>query len=230
MGRLTKTCIGAIRVRDVGGVCLAPMSTLFTELAVAKEEKKTESDEAKEEEKEGKGSAEGEGAEGEGAAAEEGEGGGKKKLSKKMMIIIGAVGLVLLLGGGGAALYFMGVFGHKEGTEEEHKEKEEAPKTAAVFFPLGDILVNLSGEGKRPNYLKIKITLELADEKDVPLLESLKPRIIDNFQVYLRELRIEDLRGSAGMYRLREELLLRVTEAVQPARVRDVLFQEMLVQ
>jgi flagellar FliL protein len=41
---------------------------------------------------------------------------------------------------------------------------------------------------------------------------------------------MEDLRGSAGMYRLREELLMRVTEAAQPIRVRDVLFQEMLVQ
>ena len=99
-----------------------------------------------------------------------------------------------------------------------------------VFYPLGDLLVNLAGEGKHPNFLKVKVTLQLADEKDVPLMEAIKPRIIDNFQVYLRELRIEDLRGSAGMYRLREELLLRVTEAAQPIRVRDVLFQEMLVQ
>ncbi len=64
----------------------------------------------------------------------------------------------------------------------------------------------------------------------MPIIESIKPRIVDNFEVYLRELRIDDLRGSAGMYRLREELLMRVTEAAQPVRVRDVLFQEMLVQ
>jgi flagellar FliL protein len=56
------------------------------------------------------------------------------------------------------------------------------------------------------------------------------PRIMDNFQVYLRELRIEDLKGSAGMYRLREELLVRVNAAAAPAKVRDVLFKEMLVQ
>jgi len=56
------------------------------------------------------------------------------------------------------------------------------------------------------------------------------PRIIDNFQVYLRELRLEDLRGSAGMYRLREELLTRVVAAAQPVRVKDVLFKEMLIQ
>ncbi len=56
------------------------------------------------------------------------------------------------------------------------------------------------------------------------------PRIIDNFQVYLRELRVEDLKGSAGMYRLREEMLIRVSAAVAPAKINDVLFKEMLVQ
>ncbi len=193
---------------------------------MAKDDKKPEKEEAKEEKEEK--AAEGEGGEG---SSDEGEGleGGKKKLSKKMIIILGAVGLVVLLGGGGAGLYFSGVLGgHKEGAETEQKETAKAGN--AVFYNLGDILVNLSGEGKRPNYLKIKVTLELADAKDVPLMDSLKPRIVDNFQVYLRELRIEDLRGSAGLYRLREELLLRVTEAAQPVRVRDVLFQEMLVQ
>lgn len=173
----------------------------------------------------------------------------KKKLSTKMMIIIGVVA-VLVLGGGGAGLYFSGVLGgghdsaapadaaadHVEGQatpKGEHGDVlpvEQDENVAPTFYSLGDILVNLSGDGKRPNFLKIRASLELTSEKDVPAIEALKPRIIDHFQVYLRELRIEDLRGSAGLYRLREELLLRVTEAVAPVRVRDVLFQEMLVQ
>ena len=73
-------------------------------------------------------------------------------------------------------------------------------------------------------------TLELAAEADIEHLEQVLPRIVDNFQVYLRELRIEDLKGSAGIYRLREELLLRVNAAAYPAEVRDVLFKEMLIQ
>jgi flagellar FliL protein len=145
---------------------------------------------------------------------------------KKKMIIIGAVVAVLLLGGGGG--YFMIAKKQAEKSAQAAAEAESKGKT--VYYPLGDMIVNLSGEGKHPNYLKVKISLELADEKDLPLMDTIKPRIIDNFQVYLRELRIEDLRGSAGMYRLREELLMRVTEAAQPVRVRDVLFQEMLVQ
>jgi flagellar FliL protein len=163
----------------------------------------------------------------EGTEAAEGDDEKKGAGRKKLILIAAAAFLVLGAGGGGAAFYFM----HGKKAEEGDKQAgAQDQKDKPVFFPLGDLLVNLAGEGKHPNFLKVKVTLQLADEKDIPLMDALRPRIIDNFQVYLRELRIEDLRGSAGMYRLREELLLRVTEAAQPVRVRDVLFQEMLVQ
>jgi flagellar protein FliL len=216
---------------------------------VAKEDKKSKDKEEAspkgDKPEEGKDAADGES----GGEGEEGLNPPKKKLSPKLLIIIGVVGVLVLGGGVGAALYFTGVIGGKnaattdqngvvatlkegegKATSADEASEEKGEKTPSVFFPLGDILVNLSGDGKRPNFLKINVSLELANEKDLPALEAMKPRIIDHFQVYLRELRVEDLRGSAGLYRLREELLLRVTEAVQPIRVRDVLFQEMLVQ
>lgn len=176
-----------------------------------------------------------EGAEGKEGEASSAEGvdelDGKKKANKKKLIIIGAAGLLVLLLGGGAAAFFLMHGGDKREEQKQEEHAAEAEKAGKpVYYSLGDLLVNLSGEGKHPSYLKIKVSLELADEKDIPTIEAIKPRIIDNFQVYLRELRIDDLRGSAGIYRLREELLMRVTEAAQPVRVKDVLFQEMLVQ
>jgi flagellar FliL protein len=74
------------------------------------------------------------------------------------------------------------------------------------------------------------VSLEVGSEADFEHLQSMMPRIIDNFHVYLRELRAEDLRGSAGLYRLREELLIRVQAIADPVLVRDVLFKEVLVQ
>ena len=53
---------------------------------------------------------------------------------------------------------------------------------------------------------------------------------LDHFQVFLRELRVDDLNGSAGIYRIKEELLRRVSIAVYPVEIRDVLFKEMLIQ
>lgn len=183
-------------------------------------------------EKDKKGDRDEERPEGEGAEGDESleEGGKKKKIGGKKLIMLVGGGLVLLVAIG-AGLYLSGVVGgHKEDKKEEQaKAAAEADKTIA-YYDMGDILVNLSGEGKRPVYLKIKVSLELADEKDKARMDQIKPRILDNFQVYLREIRLEDLKGSAGIYRLREELLMRVTEAAHPVRVRDVLFQEMLVQ
>jgi len=153
--------------------------------------------------------------------------GGKKKL-----IIIAVV--LLLAIGGIAAAYFTGllqpIIELITGEEATKEEEEEVDKENAVFFPLEELIVNLNAGGRKSTFLKIRISLELADGEDISRIESVMPRIMDNFQVYLRELRIEDLKGSAGMYRLREELLTRVNAAAAPAKIRDVLFKEMLVQ
>ena len=154
----------------------------------------------------------------------------KKKLPGKV-IILGIVLPLLLLSGGGA--YFMGVFGSdkKELSEAEKKKlAEEARKKNMVYFQLPDMLVNLNTTGRKVHYLKISVSLELEKQEHVRVVQTAMPRIVDNFQVYLRELRVEDLRGSAGLYRLREELLVRVNKAAAPAKVNDVLFKEMLIQ
>ena len=99
-----------------------------------------------------------------------------------------------------------------------------------MFFDLPEMLVNLNSSGRRTNFLKINISLELEEESDIKNLELLMPRIVDGFQIYLRELRVDDLRGSAGMYRLREDLLRRINEVAKPIRINDILFKEMLIQ
>ncbi|MBL6933480.1 MAG: flagellar basal body-associated FliL family protein [Rhodospirillales bacterium] len=154
------------------------------------------------------------------------DGGGKKKL----FIIIGLA--LLLVVGGSAAAYFTGLLQPLidmiagDGAQSD----EEVIAQDAIFYDLPELLVNLSTAGRKSTFLKIRISLELEKPEDVPKVESVMPRIIDNFQVYLRELRVEDLKGSAGMYRLREELLKRVGAAIAPAKINDVLFKEMLVQ
>lgn len=117
----------------------------------------------------------------------------------------------------------------KEGEKGEKGEKAGVPG-AAIFYDLPEMLVNINTAGRTRNFLKMRVSLELANETDINRVENVLPRIVDNFQVYLRELRLEDLQGAAGMYRLREELLNRVNAAVRPAQVKDVLFKEMIVQ
>lgn len=159
-------------------------------------------------------------------APEGGEEPRRRALSGKKLILFVIVPLVLvLLLGGGAAFFLMG--GKKEEVKVEEKPQ---PARALVYYNLPEILVNLNAAGRRSSFLKMTISLELENASDIPRIQAVMPRIVDNMQSYLRELRAEDLRGSAGLFRLREELLARVNAASQPAKVSDVLFQEVLVQ
>lgn len=170
------------------------------------------------------------------AEGDVGEGLPRKKFSGKKLVLFVVLPLVLLIGAG-AGLYFSGLLnsllGHKEEEEPPPPSEQPPPEEHAgppIFYDLPDMLVNLNAAGKRPAFLKIRISIQVAKQEDIPSIEHVLPRIVDNFQVYLRELRLEDLRGSAGMYRLRQELLLRISAAAFPVKVKDVLFREMLVQ
>jgi flagellar FliL protein len=153
--------------------------------------------------------------------AEGGEGKTKKKLPRKLIIIAAAA--IVVLGGGVGGYLFFGNSGHE-------KPKEAAAKPA-VFVDLPDVLVNLANAGtNRTQYLKVKVVLELPDASLVQQIQPLMPRVMDAFQTYLRELRPTDLDGSAGLYRLKEELTRRVNAALAPKRITAVLFKEIVVQ
>ncbi|MBU0800993.1 MAG: flagellar basal body-associated FliL family protein [Alphaproteobacteria bacterium] len=176
---------------------------------------------------------------------EESEGGG---LNAKKIILFIVLPLFTLLGAGGG-LYFTGAldkFLKKEPTEEHASADDHGaavdshgkpaddghggPPKTVFFLEIPDISVNLADTGSKPSYLRLKVQLELANQGDLAAVEAVMPRVVDQFQTYLRELRVRDLRGSAGIYRLQMELLTRVNSAVAPVEVKDVLFQEILIQ
>jgi flagellar FliL protein len=76
----------------------------------------------------------------------------------------------------------------------------------------------------------MSVTLELRNAEAAKTIDENKPRIMDVFNTYLRELRPSDLAGSAGIYRLREELMTRLNNTVEPELVKDILFSEIIVQ
>lgn len=165
---------------------------------------------------------------------------GKKPRNKKKLLLFAGIPVVLLLAGGGAFMSgaLDGLLGGgeaehaAEGGEEGHgaEEGEHGDAPAVTFFDIPDLLVNLNTNGRQNAFLKVQVALELDATADVETLTSLLPRIVDSFQVYLRELRPEELKGSEGLYRLKEELLLRVNKAAAPVQIRDVLFKSVLVQ
>lgn len=151
----------------------------------------------------------------------------KKKMNKKLLILFILLP-VLLIGGAVAGLFLGGFIGAKP--KEEEKVEPEHQAETAVFYDLPEMLINLSTNGKKPSYLKLKLALVLEHQEDLAHVESVLPLIVDQYQVYLRGLHVDDLQGSAGMQRLREELLMRAELVAKPIKVRDVLFSQMLVQ
>jgi flagellar FliL protein len=159
------------------------------------------------------------------------DGAAPKKGGRKKLILLA---IPLLLVAVGAGLWFGGILppllglghGEKSGTPA----KPEAQAKVPVFVDLPDLVANLNVGQRRSSFIKLKARLELARIDDQSAVMAAMPRLQDLFATYLREMRPEELRGSAGTYRLREELIARANIAVAPARVVDVLFVEMLVQ
>ena len=164
--------------------------------------------------------------EAEGAPAEGDEAAAKAK-KKKMMIMIAAAGVVVLVGGGAGA-WFTGMLG---GGKSGHGAAHDAPEPKdAIFVELPEMTVNLSAVDQGATYLKVRIALEVTDKNVASKIQPVLPRVLDAFQVYLRELRTSDLAGSAGLFRVKEELAKRVNVAIYPARIDAVLFKEILIQ
>lgn len=192
-----------------------------------------------------------------GAEVEGDEAPKKKKLP--LLFIIAPVAL-LVLGGGGAGAFFMlqpkpaaaegaeAEGGHGTEKKEEkkggHGEKKEGEGGEAdpalgkisegpdgvTFYTLPDMVVNIQSPDGKPTFLKLTLTLEMHDADLAETLQGQMPRMQDMFQGFLRELRPEDLAGSAGSYQLRAEILRRVNLIAAPSRVDAVLIEEMLVQ
>ena len=191
-----------------------------------------------------------------GAEGEDGAAPKKKKLP--LLFIVIPVALVVLGGGGGAAFFLMqpkaeaaeGDHGaeKKSGGHGKAEKKgggghgapaggeanpalgviSEGPD-GVVFYTLPDLLVTIQAPDGRPTCLKLKLTLEMKDAGLAEHLQAEMPRMMDMFQSFLRELRPEDLAGSAGSFQLRAEILRRVNLIVAPGKVDAVLIEEMLV-
>jgi flagellar FliL protein len=176
----------------------------------------------------------------------------KKKMSGKKLVLFIVLPAVLVLGGGGAAAFLLlGGSGEQHADANaghgkangDHGDAEGAGEAVpgpngttimhgddVVFVTLPEMLVNITGPDGRPAYLKLKLTLEAPDDATVAALTEHVPRVSDQFNGFLRELRTDDLSGSAGAYRLRLELLRRVNLVIAPLQINAVLIEEMLVQ
>lgn len=172
----------------------------------------------------------------------------------------GAAAVMLLGGHPAAAAEHEGAEGEKKAEKKKPEKKDEhgggehggekkegaAPAAGAdgdvghaldcegdgpCYYQMPKLVVNLSGaEGERTPYMELELVLEAASTDTFETVPNDMPRLKDQLNAYLRELRVEDLNGSGGDFRLRRELLKRFNTVIAPAKVDAVLIQGMLIQ
>lgn len=158
-----------------------------------------------------------EGAEGEeGAAAS--AGGGRKKL-----ILFGGIGFVVVLVIGAVAWFFLG---GKESDGGGHGEM----LAGSVYVEVPPLTTNMLADGAGEHFLKARVMVEVTSEEDKAKAEAKMPQLQDDWNAYLRQMRPEDVQGSAAVQRLKEGLLRRASQALAPIPVKQVLMTELLVQ
>jgi flagellar FliL protein len=165
----------------------------------------------------------------------------------KKLLMLAVAGVVVLAAAGVGGAWALGAFGGdapdaeaadgaadgKASAAGEGDAEGDGPAAEAaepIFVELPNMLVNLASESGGTRFLKLSIAVEVDEQATADRIERLAPRIVDSFQLYLRTLRADELRGPGAMFRLKEDLHVRIHQAIEPATVRDVLFKEMLVQ
>jgi flagellar FliL protein len=156
-------------------------------------------------------------------AGMEGDAGAAPGRSKKKLLIIIAAAL-LVPGGGGFGAYMFLRHGEAPAGSEPVPVVDTTPP---VFYDMPEIVIRLDG-GQGP-YLKLATVLDLAPEHTTDEIKAIEPRLLDMMQTYLIELKPDDIKGTAGMYRVRQELLRRVNDVV-PGSTKDVLFKTIILQ
>ncbi len=157
----------------------------------------------------------------------------KAKGGKRKLILLA---VPLLLAAIGAGLWFTGILPHLLGMDPKPPpaaaaaEKALAEAPPPVFVEMPEMIANLNAGARKTSYVKLRARIEVAKQEEVAAVQAAMPRLQDLFQTYLREMRPEELRGSIGTWRLREELIARASLAVAPVKVIDVLFIELLIQ
>jgi len=156
---------------------------------------------------------------------------------RRSRIILIIIVLLFIAGATAGGLYFRNPIKKMIGLPvTETAATEPPPKKVVkpedvVFCDLPDIMVTLNNQHDHGNHLvKLTVSLELDDKTDQPRVQAYIPRVVDVFQVYVRQLAVEDVVGVAQMRRLRDGLLPRINAVLAPSHVDDILFREVLVQ
>ncbi|MEQ8405117.1 MAG: flagellar basal body-associated FliL family protein [Oceanicaulis sp.] len=178
----------------------------------------------------------------EGAETETDAGEAKKGGLKKLILFVGLPVVILLLAGVAGALVFLGG-GDEEAELAEAGEQGEpgeasadAAPSASNFFENArhrefSMTVNITDAEGRTLSMVLEFAVVFTEEQVGALLdnEQVQLRLTATINEFLRTLRVEDLDGSMGNFRVKAEMLRRTNLVIAPKRADDVLILNMVM-
>jgi flagellar FliL protein len=171
----------------------------------------------------------------------------KSKISKKSIIKILLViflslasisgGLVTSMGLGGVGDLFFGQQDSKNQKETKNKGVDTSYKEQSKdlnILNMNEMIVNIKGQtlsGRTTSrFLKIQVSIVYEKSDEFDKITKRKPFLRDSFQDYLRQIDEKELIGTAGLVKLKSELLKRAQLISDNLPVKEVLISDLVIQ
>ena len=155
------------------------------------------------------------------------------KRGKKRWIIIGGLFFAVMVTAGSILFLAPGVlpeslnfFGSKEPSKPE---KKEDLKIQGFIYNMDAFVVNLA-DTEPPRYLKVKIDIESDSSKENEEYKKRLPQIRDAVLTILGSKTYKEIYDSEGKRKLKEEVILKVNQAVSGFKVKTIYFTEFVIQ
>lgn len=150
----------------------------------------------------------------------------KRKFSKKALVLSAAA--LLLLAGGGAAAYV--IWQNNGGGLGAAGPAVASGTDSSSYIEVPQMIVNLRASDGQARFLKLRFIVVASSSGKVDSIKDRLPVLLDALQPFLRELRPDDLNGSAAVFRIKEEMMARAAQSLGAGVVRDVLIQDLVQQ
>jgi flagellar FliL protein len=141
----------------------------------------------------------------------------KGKLKKIILLLVVAI---VVLGGG--AFAYLALF-------DDPSPKKTVHHKETAIMSLEPFLVNLADKDAR-RYLKVKIDLEVSNEKAVKELEKSMPRIRDHLIFLLSSKTYQDISTPEGKHQLKKEIMARMAALPMGKKISAAFFTEFVAQ
>jgi flagellar basal body-associated protein FliL len=141
----------------------------------------------------------------------------KKKVSPKVLLVNTILFIILLFCVCGWFIY-----DHFSDHNTTHREIN-------CYVSIPEIVVNLRSVNPKGNILRATFNLQIYNKDDEERIRDFMPIILDQLLSYLRDQSISDLEGP-GLERMREAILLRISNIVRPIKIHRVILKDFIIQ